>query len=158
LREVQTHLAKLRGLTISTVDLLSDLDGLSFAGVHCLTEEKSFPRAQSAPLMRVRDLSDGTSGPVKVLVSVLKSDPGKALVQDIFDNVENAASIWTIVEGTLNVDEKYLLVGTVTKKKTDKGKEIRLEISIAHNVNTLDIKLYKEVRKLEERVIQALGR
>ncbi|MHA2133964.1 MAG: hypothetical protein ACW992_00560 [Candidatus Thorarchaeota archaeon] len=123
-----------------------------------MTEEKSFPRVQSAPLMRVRDLSGGTSGPVKVLVSVLKSDPGVALVQDIFDDVEKAASIRTIVEGTLNVDEKYLLVGTVTEKKKGKGKEIRLKVTIAHNVNSLDIKLYKEVRNLEERVIQALRR
>jgi hypothetical protein len=155
---MQTYLAKLWRLTISTVDLLSDLDGLSFAGVHSLTEEKSFPRVQSAPLMRVRDLSGGTSGPVKVLVSVLKADPGVALVQDIFDDVEKAASIRTIVEGTLNVDEKYLLVGTVTEKKKGKGKEIRLKVTIAHNVNSLDIKLYKEVRNLEERVIQALRR
>jgi hypothetical protein len=140
------------------VDLLSNHAGFCFDGEQSLTDEKSFPRVQSAPLVRVRDLSGETSGPVKLLAFVLKSDPGVALVQDIFDDVEKAASIWAIVEGTLNVDEKYLLVGTVTEKKTDNGKEIRLEVSIAHNVNTLDIKLYKEVRELEERVNQALTR
>lgn len=108
--------------------------------------------------MRVRDLSSDINDPVRIMGVVLKSTPGSALVQDIYDEIDKAKSIWLTAEGTLNEDEKYILIGTVTERVTESGKEIRLDVSIAHNVDKLDIKAYKEALQLEERVVQFLAK
>ena len=140
------------------MDLLSDLYRIKVDGAPILTEEKQYPRTQHAPLMRVRDLTADISGPVRIMGIVLKSDPGSALVQDIYDDVDKAKSLWVLVEGTLNPEECYLLIGTVIERKISSGKEIRLNVSIAHNINSLDISQYKEALELEEKIVQTMSK
>ena len=90
---------------------------------------------------------------------VVEAQPGIALVQDIIDDdVDNAGSIWAIVEGTLEVAQKYILIGDVTEKKDSDGNELRLAVSLSYNIDSLDIALYKETLGLEEKVNQALSR
>ena len=89
---------------------------------------------------------------------VVEAQPGIALVQGILDDVDNAGSIWTIVEGTLEVAQKYILIGDVTEKKTQDDNELRLAVSLAYNIDSLDIVLFKETLELEERVNQTLSR
>jgi hypothetical protein len=122
-----------------------------------LTEEK-YPRAKPAKLVTVRSLSANTENPVKIMGIVVEAQPGIALLQDIFDDVDNAGSIWAIVEGTLEIAQKYILIGDVTEKKTSDGKELRLAVSLSYNIDSLDIALYKETLELEEKVNQALSR
>jgi hypothetical protein len=88
---------------------------------------------------------------------VIEARPGVALVQGIYDEVGKAGTIKAIVEGTLNVAEKYILIGDVTQKESPDGNELMLAVSLAHNVNTLDIKLYKEVLELEGKVTHSLS-
>ncbi len=122
-----------------------------------MTEEK-YPRAKPAKLVTVRSLSANTENPVKIMGIVVEAQPGIALLQDIFDDVDNAGSIWAIVEGTLEIAQKYILIGDVTEKKTSDGKELRLAVSLSYNIDSLDIALYKETLGLEEKVNQALSR
>jgi hypothetical protein len=123
-----------------------------------LTEEK-YPRAKPAKLITVRSLSADTENPVKIMGIVVEAQPGIALVQDILDDVDNAGSIWAIVEGMLEIAQKYILIGDVTEKKTsDDDKELRLAVSLSYNIDSLDIALYKETLELEEKVNQALSR
>ncbi|MCK5302574.1 MAG: hypothetical protein KAJ96_05470 [Candidatus Thorarchaeota archaeon] len=122
-----------------------------------MTEEK-YPRAKPAKLVTVRSLSANTENPVKIMGIVVEAQPGIALLQDIFDDVDNAGSIWAIVEGTLEIAQKYILIGDVTEKKTSDGKELRLAVSLSYNIDSLDIALYKETLELEEKVNQALSR
>jgi hypothetical protein len=89
---------------------------------------------------------------------VIESNPGASLVQDIYDNVDDAAKIIVTVEGTLNVAEKYLLIGEVTEKTGSDGKELRLAASLAYNINNLDTKMYKQAIEMEDEVIRALSR
>jgi len=89
---------------------------------------------------------------------VVEAQPGVALLQDILDDVDSAGSIWAIVEGTLEIAKKYILIGDVTEKKTSDGKELRLAVSLSYNIDSLDIALYKETLELEEKVNQALSR
>ena len=89
---------------------------------------------------------------------VVEAQSGVALVQDIFDEVGMARSIKAIVEGTLTVAEKYILIGEITEKSTDDGKELQLVVSLANNINEFDINLYKQTMEMEERIIQALNR
>ncbi len=123
-----------------------------------MTEEKKYPRAKPAKLVTVRSLSADTENPVKIIGIVVEAQPGIALVQDILDDVDNAGSIWAIVEGTLDVAQKYILIGDVTEKKTQDDNELRLAVSLAYNIDSLDIALFKETLELEERVNQALSR
>jgi hypothetical protein len=123
-----------------------------------LTEEKKYPRAKPAKLVTVRSLSADTENPVKIIGIVVEAQPGIALVQDILDDVDNAGSIWAIVEGTLDVAQKYIFIGDVTEKKTQDDNELRLAVSLAYNIDSLDIALYKETLELEERVNQVLSR
>jgi hypothetical protein len=124
-----------------------------------LTEEKKYPRAKPARLVTVRSLSADTENPVKIMGIVVEAQPGIALVQDIIDDdVDNAGSIWAIVEGTLEVAQKYILIGDVTEKKDSDGNELRLAVSLSYNIDSLDIALYKETLGLEEKVNQALSR
>lgn len=122
-----------------------------------MTEEK-YPRAKPAKLVTVRSLSANTENPVKIMGIVVEAQPGIALLQDILDDVDNAGSIWAIVEGTLEIAQKYILIGDVTEKKTSDGKELRLAVSLSYNIDSLDIALYKETLELEEKVNQALSR
>ncbi|MHA2063423.1 MAG: hypothetical protein ACXABY_03480 [Candidatus Thorarchaeota archaeon] len=123
-----------------------------------MTEEKKFPRRKPAKMVTVRSLSADTEGPVRIMAIVIESNPGASLVQDIYDNVEDAAKIIVTVEGTLNVAEKYLLIGEVTEKKGPDGKELRLLASLAYNVNNLDTTLYKQTIEMEDEVVRTLSR
>lgn len=89
---------------------------------------------------------------------VIESSPGEALIQDIYDDVESAEKIIVNVEGTLNVAEKYILVGEVTEKTGPDGKDLRIAASIAYNVNKLDITLYKQTIEMEDEIVKALTR
>lgn len=123
-----------------------------------MAEEKKFPRKRAAKLMRVRDLTPDTENPVRILGIVIESSPGVALIQDIYDNVEKSGKIVVVVEGTLEVAKKFLFIGDVTEKTVEGRKELQVAASISHNIDALDIKLYKETLDLEESVIQTLTR
>ncbi|MCK4279038.1 MAG: hypothetical protein KAW94_00530 [Candidatus Thorarchaeota archaeon] len=123
-----------------------------------MTEEKKYPRAKPAKLVTVRSLSADTENPVKIMGIVVEAQPGIALVQDILDDVDNAGSIWAMVEGTLEVAQKYILIGDVTEKKASDDNELRLSVSLSYSIDSLDIALYKETLGLEEKVDQALSR
>jgi len=124
-----------------------------------LTEEKKYPRAKPAKLTTVRSLSADTENPVKIMGIVVEAQPGIALVQDILDDdVDHAGSIWAIVEGTLEVTQKYILIGDITEKKSSDGNELRLAVSLSYGIESLDIALYKETLGLEEKVNQSLSR
>lgn len=119
--------------------------------------QDNFPRTKPAKLTTVRELASDTDGPVRIMGIVIESESGMALVQDIFDDVDEAETIKAIVKGKLNEQERYLLIGDVTEKATDDGKELRLIVSIARNIQDLDIKEYKEALQLEEKVARALS-
>lgn len=123
-----------------------------------MTEERKFPIRESAKLTRIRDLSSDTKGPVKVMGLVVESSPGSALVQDIYDEVENAKSILINVEGTLEPTHKYILIGEVTEKAAPDGMELMLAVSLAHDINIFEIKLYKESLELEKEIGRTLSR
>jgi hypothetical protein len=123
-----------------------------------LTEEKKYPRRKPARMVTVRSLSADTEGPVRIMAIVIESNPGASLVQDIYDNVDDAAKIIVTVEGTLTVAEKYLLIGEVTEKTGPDGKELRLVASLAYNINNLDTKLYKQTIEMEDDVVRALSK
>ncbi len=140
-------------------DLISDFIRTRLDGAKSLTEERKFPRKKPASLTTVRNLSAETDGPVRIMVIVVESSPGVALVQDIYDDdVDKAGKIVVSVEGTLDVAEKYILLGDVTEKSDSKGKELRLAVSLAYNINDLDVKLYKRVMEMDSTVVRALSR
>jgi hypothetical protein len=127
-------------------------------GVTKLTKEKSFPRRKPSKLTTIRDLSADTSGPVRILGIVVDASPGIAVVQDIYDeDVKNAGKIQVSVEEPLELSKKYLFIGEVTEKTTDDGKELRLNASIAHDIDTLDIAIYKEVQDMEGKVTRTMS-
>jgi hypothetical protein len=129
------------------------------AEVKPVTEEKkSFPPRKPARLTTVRELSPETKGPVRILGIVVEARTGVALVQDVMDEVGHAASIPVTVEGTLEVAQKYMLIGEVTEKTTSKGKEMQLVATVAHNVDELDIKEFKQALNLEKQVLDYLRR
>jgi hypothetical protein len=118
-----------------------------------LTEEKRTYRPRAAAVLhKIRDLSGDTPNPVRVMVIVVESVPGEALVQDILDEMGKQASLRATLEQTLEIAQKYILIGNLQVESGDEGKELRLLVSSVNNVNSLDIKLYKEVLELEERV------
>ncbi len=121
-----------------------------------LSEERTFPHRMAARLMRIRDLSADTKGPVRIVCIVVEAREGSALVQDLMDEVGRAATIEAVVEGTLEVAQKYILFGEVTEKRNGEEKKLILSVSLAHNVNTLDIKEFKRALELEAEVIQKL--
>ena len=89
---------------------------------------------------------------------VVDASPGLAVIQDIYDeDVKKAGKIQVSIEGSLELSKKYLLIGEVTEKTTDTGKELRLNVSLAHDIDALDIALYKEVQDLEEKVTRAMS-
>jgi len=123
-----------------------------------LAEEKKFTRRKAAKLTTIRNISPSTEGLVRVLGIVVDSSPGTALIQDLFDSeVDKAGSIWVSVEGTLEMKKKYMIIGEVTTKTTDDSQEARLNALIAHDVDTLDIGLYKEVLEMEDAVRKAMS-
>jgi hypothetical protein len=106
--------------------------------------------------MRIRDLSAKITEPVRIMGIVVDSSPGFAVIQDIFDDVKKAKKIQVSVEGTLEIKHKYMLIGEVTEKKVESGKELRLNATIAHNIDTFDIALYKEALEMEEQVTRSM--
>jgi hypothetical protein len=127
-------------------------------GVTKLTEEKSFPNRKPSKLTTIRNLSADTSGPVRIMGIVVDASPGIAVVQDIYDeDVKNARKIQVSVEEPLELSKKYLFIGEVTEKTTDDGKELRLNASIAHDIDTLDITIYKEVLDMEGKVTRTMS-
>jgi hypothetical protein len=127
-------------------------------GADSLTEEQKIPRTQSARLATVRTLSANTKGPVRIMCIVVESTSGLALVQDIYDEVGKARQIKALVEGKLEVAQKYMLIGSLTEKSGPKGKELMFAASQALNINPLDIKEYKQALELEERITRAMAR
>ncbi|RDE13083.1 MAG: hypothetical protein C4K47_06855 [Candidatus Thorarchaeota archaeon] len=89
---------------------------------------------------------------------VVESTPGLALVQDIYDDVGKARQIRALVEGKLEVAQKYMLIGSMTEKSGPNGKELMLSASQTLNINSLDIKEYKQAMELEERITRTMGR
>lgn len=124
-----------------------------------LTEEKKFNRKNPSRLTTIRDISKSSHSPVRILGIVVDSRPGSALVQDLFDkDVKKAGSIWITVEGTLELKKKYLIIGEVTEKTDDShGKVPWLNATLAHDMDMLDIALYKEVLELEEKVTKTMS-
>ena len=123
-----------------------------------MAEEKKFTRRKAAKLTTIHDISSSIDGPVRVLGIVVDSRPGTALIQDLFDSdVDNAGSIWVSVEETLEVKKKYLIIGEVTTKTTDGSQESRLNALIVHDIDSLDIGLYKEVLEMEDAVRKTMS-
>jgi hypothetical protein len=140
-------------------DLISDFVRTRLDGAISLTEERKFPRRKPAKLTTIRSLSADIDTPVRILAIVVESKPGVALVQDRYeDDVDNAGTIVASVEGKLDVDETYILIGDVTEKSGPDGKELRLAVSLAHKISGLDVKLYKQVVEMEGTIVQALIR
>ena len=123
-----------------------------------MTEEKKYTRRKASKLTTIRNISPSIDGPVRILGIVIDSSPGSALVQDLYDSdVDNAGSIWVSVEGSLEVKKKYLIIGEVTTKTADGKKQARLNASIVHDIENLDIGMYKEVVEMEDEVRKAMS-
>lgn len=89
---------------------------------------------------------------------VVDVSPGLAVVQDIYDDdVKKAGKIQVSVEGSLELKKRYLFIGEVTEKTVDGGKELRLNALIAHDIDTLDVALYKEVQDMEGKVSRTMS-
>lgn len=89
---------------------------------------------------------------------VVDASPGLAVVQDIYDDdVKKAGKIQVSVEGSLELKKRYLFIGEVTEKTVDGRKELRLNASIAHDIDTLDVALYKEVQDMEGKVTRTMS-
>lgn len=122
------------------------------------TEESSIRRRRFASLKRVKELAPDTKGPVRIICIVVEAAEGAALVQDIMDVPGKQGSIRIDVEGQLAIAEKYMLIGDVRLTTGPDGKELRLIVSSSYNINSVDIKAYKESLTLEERINQAFVR
>jgi hypothetical protein len=123
-----------------------------------LTEEKSFPRKKPSKLTTIRNLSADTSGPVRIMGIIVDASPGFAVIQDIYDDdIKKAGKIQVSVEGSLELKKRYLFIGEVTEKTVDGEKELRLNASIAHDIDTLDVALYKEVQDMEGKVTRTMS-
>ena len=114
-----------------------------------LTEDRKFPRKKFAPLVTVSSFTVDTPNPVKILCIVVEAQPGAALVQDILDKAGQQASIQVAIDSTLEVAQKYMLIGDVREESSSDRKLLRLIVSSAYNVDSLDIKLFKETIELE---------
>jgi hypothetical protein len=123
-----------------------------------LTEEKKFIRKRPSRLISISDISAESPGPVRILGIVVDSNPGTALIQDLnVEDINKAGRIWITIEGTLEPNKKYLIIGDVTEKTDGDDKIPWLNATLAHDIDTLDISLYKEVLELEERVTKAIS-
>lgn len=107
-------------------------------------EEKTYPQPKPARLTTIRELKPALKGPVRIMCIVIEAQTGVAIVQDIYDDVEKAASIKVIFDGDLEPEKRYLLLGALTEKSTSSGKELILNATLAYNIDTFDIKKYKE--------------
>ncbi|TFG32322.1 hypothetical protein EU527_10380 [Candidatus Thorarchaeota archaeon] len=121
-----------------------------------MTEDKKFIRKKAAHITTIRDLPT-KKNPVRVLGIVIDSQPGAALIQDLYDDVSKAQKIWVATEGTLEPKKKYLIIGEVTEKTDSEKKEHRLNATLVHDIDTLDIALYKEILELEDQVLQTMS-
>jgi hypothetical protein len=123
-----------------------------------LAEEKKTIRKKTSKLTAIRNISPSIEGPVRVLGIVVDSGPGAALIQDLYDSdIDNAGSIWVSVEGTLELKKKYLIIGDVTTKTTKDAKEARLNATIVHDIDQLDIELYREILEMENEVNKTMS-
>jgi hypothetical protein len=123
-----------------------------------LTEEKKYTRRKASKITTIRNISPSIDGPVRILGIVINSSPGSALIQDLYDSdVDKAGSIWVVVEGTLEVKKKYLIIGEVTTKTVDGKEEYRLNATIAHDIEDLDIGIYKEIIEMEDEVRKTMS-
>ncbi|MBN2229851.1 MAG: hypothetical protein JW779_09685 [Candidatus Thorarchaeota archaeon] len=123
-----------------------------------MTEEKKFTRKKPSRLIKIRDISPSTDGPIRILGTVIDSSPGAALVQDLFDeDRKKAGSIWITIEGTLEVKKKYLIIGELTEKTDGEIKIPWLNATLAHDIDTLDLNLYKEILALEDKVVKTMS-
>ncbi len=118
------------------------------------SEESSTRRRRHASLKKVKELSSDTQNPVRIVCIVVEATEGAALVQDIMDAPGRQGSIRVNIEGQLAVAEKYMLIGDVKMTTGPDGKELMLVVSSSYNINSLDIKAYKEALVLEERINQ----
>ncbi len=107
--------------------------------------------------MKIQDLSAKTNDPVRIMGIVVDSGPGFAVVQDIFDDSKKKGKIMVSIEGELEIKKKVLIIGEVTEKKVEGGKELRLNASITHNIDNLDVSLYKEALEMEEKVTRTMS-
>jgi len=119
-----------------------------------LSEEPKFKRRKYAKLRTIRSLTPDTSNPVRIICIVVEAQTGAALIQDIMDEPDNQGSMMISVDEKLTVAEKYILIGDVKMTSGPDGKELRLIVSYTYNVNSLDIRLYKQTLKLEESINQ----
>jgi hypothetical protein len=123
-----------------------------------LTEEKKFNRKKPSRLTTIREISPSVKGPIRILGRVVDSQPGSALVQDLLEkDTKKAGSIWITVEGTLELKKKYLIIGEVTEKTDGDAKILWLNANLVHDIDTLDIPLYRETLELEEKVTKTLS-
>lgn len=89
---------------------------------------------------------------------IVDASPGFAVIQDIYDDdIKKAGKIQVSVEGSLELKKRYLFIGEVTEKTVDGEKELRLNASIAHDIDTLDVALYKEVQDMEGKVTRTMS-
>ena len=122
------------------------------------TDESSTRRRRHASLKRVKELTADTKGPIRIICIVVEAVEGVALVQDIMDAPGKQGSMRVDVEGQLAIAEKYMLIGDVRLTTGPDGKELRLIVSSSYNINSMDIKAYKDALTLEERINQAFVR
>ncbi|MGY5879458.1 MAG: hypothetical protein RTV31_04360 [Candidatus Thorarchaeota archaeon] len=123
-----------------------------------MAEEKKTIRKKASKLTTIRNISPSIDGPVRVLGIVVDASPGTALIQDLYDSeVDKAGSIWVSVEGTLELKKKYLIIGDVTTKTSKDKKEARLNATIVHDIDQLDIGMYKEVLEMEDEVQKTMS-
>ena len=123
-----------------------------------MTEEKKFIRKKPSRLTTIREISHSSRGLVRVLGIVVDSSPGSALVQDLYDeDVKKAGRIWVSVEGTLEIKKKYLIIGELTEKIDGQSKIPWLNATLVHDIDVLDIALYKEVLDLEGKVTKTMS-
>lgn len=105
----------------------------------------------------MHELGPDTQNPVRVLGIVVDSTDGMFLIQDIYDDAEDTQkSIWVSCDQALEVEKKYLLIGNVLSETLDDEKRMRLDATIALNVEGLDVLTYREAVEMESEVIKAV--
>lgn len=123
-----------------------------------MTEEKKAIKRKASKLTTIRNISPSIDGPIRVLGIVVNSSPGAALIQDLYDSeVDKAGSIWVSVERTLELKKKYLIIGEVTTKTVEGKKEARLNASIVHDIEKLDIGVYREILEMDDDIRKTMS-
>jgi hypothetical protein len=122
-----------------------------------LSEERSYQKPQPARLTKVHEIGPDTQNPIRILGIVVDSVDGMFLIQDIFDDAEDAQkNIWVSCDQALEVEKKYLLIGSVLSESLDDEKGKRLDATIALDIEGLDILTYREAVEMESDVIRAV--